>query len=650
MGHPNGACSNKDRRNLHSPPVPGVALASGSTVKMRYMKSLSPFNQLSLRRALRLVAVFVTMYCINLALLPTNASAASVESAKMRSLHEIYAADPLDITTAEFLEIGGDTPPSGLEVAERWRPINLPHLWRHDERVTRVGWYRFKLDDHPPEAKTALYLWRFSMNAAVWLNGEFLGDGGRFEEPMARNWNRPFLFLLPGSAWKNEGNYLYIKLSVYSGWGHLPPVIIGPYDELRQDFDRRFTWQITFSQATFYISIITALVSISLWTNDRRSTLYGIFGLTCIAWSMYSLNNYIQEIPFSAKIWWWLVHSSIDWYGVTLVLFAHRLMGVHAPIRDKCVIGFGLFATVSYALMELRFISAYNSYFHLVTLLIATYLLILGLIRSKKTRALDVIAFTLSLSTVVAFGIHDLSMNSMVSVGLWKEQFFWLQFSAPILMVAMLIVLSRRFILSLQQQVNAEQQIRQERERIYSDIHDDVGSKVLSLVYSAETEPQAELARDALRDIRAIVAGATSGGGVLHTLLDKYRGEAQQRCDASSVALTWRDDVTDNIEISDSFQYQTQRIFRELISNCLQHAQTHQIDVDIKKKPLALHISVRDYGPLNINDANFNTAGNGIPGIRRRVTELGGDIAWRNAEPGCVVEAVIPFHSPHKDA
>lgn len=583
-----------------------------------------------------------------LVLLPTCSMAeTNAYPQKMSTLHQIYAATSLDVTTAEFIEIDGDSPPKLTDTNLTWETIVLPHLWDHDSRETRVGWYRFKLNDEPFESKHAVYLWRFSMNVAVWLNDEFLGDGGRFEKPIARNWNRPFLFLLPSSAWNEKDNYLYVKLAIYSGWGHLPPIIIGPFDELRKDYERRFTWQITFSQATFFVSIITALFSITLWSIDRKSSLYGIFGLTCLAWSTYSLNNYIQEIPFSAKTWWWLVHSSIDWYGVTLALFAHRLMGVHAPVRDRLAIGFGIVATISYAFMELRFLSSYNSYFHLVALLIAAYLLVLGLIRSRQTKALEVVVFTLSLSTVVAFGIHDLSMNSMINVGFWKEQFFWLQFSAPILMITMLFVLSRRFILSLKQQVNVEQQILRERERIYSDIHDDVGSKVLSLVYSAESESQAELARDALREIRSIVAGATSGGGLLHTLLDTYRAEAQQRCNASDISLTWRDDVTDNIEISDSFQYQTQRIFRELISNCLQHAQTQQIDVDIRKQPGALQISVRDYGSANLNDGNFNVSGNGIPGIKRRVTELGGEINWLSANPGCTVEAIIPFH-PHK--
>jgi hypothetical protein len=145
---------------------------------------------------------------------------------------QIYAADPLDITTAEFMEFDADSPPTSLGAGLEWVPIELPHLWNQDERETRVSWYRFKLDDKPLEGKQALYLWRFLINVAVWLNDEFLGDCGRFEEPIARNWNTPFLFLLPNSAWNEADNYLYIKLAVYSGWGHLPPIIIGPYDAL----------------------------------------------------------------------------------------------------------------------------------------------------------------------------------------------------------------------------------------------------------------------------------------------------------------------------------------------------------------------------------------------------------------------------------
>ena len=50
-----------------------------------------------------------------------------------------------------------------------------------------------------------------------------------------------------------------------------------------------------------------------------------------------------------------------------------------------------------------------------------------------------------------------------------------------------------------------EQAASQERERIYSDLHDDLGAKLLSLVYRAESPVQADLARAILQDLRDVV-------------------------------------------------------------------------------------------------------------------------------------------------
>ena len=227
-------------------PIPGVAFTIGTAVKVRYMKHLSgkfhPFHYAALFIPRFMCAMNVLMGFI-LVLSPTVLMAETrTYPLKMESLHQIYAAKPLDITTAEFIEIDGDSPPRLTDTNNVRETIVLPPLWNQDDRETRVGWYRFKLDDQPFEGKHAVYLWRFSMNIAVWLNDEFLGDGGRFEKPIARNWNRPFLFLLPSAAWNKKDNYLYVKLAIYSGWGHLPPIIIGPYDELRKDYQRRFTW------------------------------------------------------------------------------------------------------------------------------------------------------------------------------------------------------------------------------------------------------------------------------------------------------------------------------------------------------------------------------------------------------------------------
>ncbi len=558
------------------------------------------------------------------------------------SLHDRFIAGQYDRTVAEFLQSDAVAPPG--EGEGEWVPVKLPHLWPREVPGVLTGWYRFELPDEPYKVQSAAYLWRFSMNAAVWLNDQFLGDGGRFSEPMARNWNRPFLFLLPASAWQEKDNYLYVKLAVYPGWGNLPPIVVGPYEQLRPDYDKRFRWQISFSEATWFISLITALVALTFWSIDRDSTIYGIFGLTCLAWSLYSLNNFVQEIPVSAKTWWWAVHSSVDWYGILLALFGHRLMNVKARVLERVLITFGVAATLFYAVVELPTLSRYNSLFHLVTLAIVIY--VVGQCAYQLWRAprIETGAFAFCMAVIMAFGVHDLSMNSMVTVSLWQNQFFWLQFSAPILMITMLVMLARRYVLALRIRLQAEQQIRSERERIFADVHDDVGSKVLSLVYASESEKQANMAREALRDIRSIVSGATLEGGNILELLDEWRSEVQERCELADFTLQWQVIGEQGAIVSDSFHYHLKRIFRELVTNALKHSSTGRLDVAITVDGSQLKIVVRDFGDGSATLAGFEP-GSGMSSVQRRVADLGGEVTWRDAAPGCVVSLLIPWES-----
>lgn len=50
------------------------------------------------------------------------------------------------------------------------------------------GWYRIIVDlREAPKRRWAVYLPTTNMNAAVYLNGKLIGDGGDFDEPVARN-------------------------------------------------------------------------------------------------------------------------------------------------------------------------------------------------------------------------------------------------------------------------------------------------------------------------------------------------------------------------------------------------------------------------------------------------------------------------------
>ncbi len=558
-------------------------------------------------------------------------------------LQNATAATTYNLKAAEIQLSDARTPPT----SGQWAPVELPYLWPGKDPLPQSIWFRFRLEDG--QYQQAFYVWRFSMNLSVWLNGEFLGDGGKFEEPISRNWNRPFLFLLPKSAWHSQTNtiqtnIIYVRLGVYPGWGGMAPPTLGSYDALRAAYDSRMMSQITFNQVTAFILLFTAVLAFMLWAADRRSTLYAIFGFVCLAWSTYSFNNFVQEIPFSAKLWWAMVHSGIEWYAVTLALFAHRLYEINwARWPDRFLLGFGIVVTIYYFSIDLYTLAITNNYLHLVSLGIAFYMVLLSAYCSLQKPTVERISFLGCISLVFIFGIHDLVMNSGIVVEMWQTQTFFSQLSAPILILTMFVILTRRFILRMVKQIDAEYQIRSERERIFADIHDDVGSKVLSLVYAAETESQANLARDALREIRTIVTGAIRTNASIELLFATCQAESQERCDAADIELSWTIQGDGAGQASDAMQYHVQRIVRELMTNCLKHAVTRKIDVNISIGKTSINFTIRDYGNEASEYANLLKKGTGVANIVKRATELKGTVDWSNASPGWRVTIGLPL-------
>src|SRR5262245_61907500 len=73
-------------------------------------------------------------------------------------------------------------PPAGTD--PRYRPTLLPEFWRIERRLAATNvWYRMSLPlEETPRQRWAVYLPRVGLNAAVYVNGVAVGDGGRSEE------------------------------------------------------------------------------------------------------------------------------------------------------------------------------------------------------------------------------------------------------------------------------------------------------------------------------------------------------------------------------------------------------------------------------------------------------------------------------------
>jgi len=189
-----------------------------------------------------------------------------------------------------------------------------------------------------------------------------------------------------------------------------------------------------------------------------------------------------------------------------------------------------------------------------------------------------------------------------------------------------------------------EQAAAQERERIHSDLHDDIGARLLSLVYRAETPVQADLARAILQDLRDVVTRSRGTPGTLGDVLADIRSEAVQRLATVGIGLAWDEADALPDPVLDSAQaLHLHRIVREAISNTIRHAQARHLRVRVRATAGELLLDLTDDGsgvPAAV------LAGSGMRNMRTRAGELEGRIDWApGTEGGAKVLLRMPLEA-----
>jgi len=124
-----------------------------------------------------------------------------VLAALARSAEAGCPRHPVELAAAGFARTSdAGSPPKDLAS----EPVTLPDSPR--ERRPEAGglaWYRFSLDPVGEEDADArrcgVFLPDANMNAAVFVNGNWIGEGGSLTEPVSHNFNRPLYFSFPSS-------------------------------------------------------------------------------------------------------------------------------------------------------------------------------------------------------------------------------------------------------------------------------------------------------------------------------------------------------------------------------------------------------------------------------------------------------------------
>lgn len=172
-----------------------------------------------------------------------------------------------------------------------------------------------------------------------------------------------------------------------------------------------------------------------------------------------------------------------------------------------------------------------------------------------------------------------------------------------------------------------------ERERIYADLHDDIGAKLMELVHLSDNTDVRALAREALDDLRDIVSRTRAIEGSLLQVLEMIQTEAQRRLLARGIELVWDQQVDlPDPALADTEALHLFRIFREATSNAIRHGHAARLRIRTRLIGGELAADVTDDGPGP--QAVEVGGGRGTRNIQARAMALGGTAAWEAGTEG----------------
>jgi signal transduction histidine kinase len=201
-----------------------------------------------------------------------------------------------------------------------------------------------------------------------------------------------------------------------------------------------------------------------------------------------------------------------------------------------------------------------------------------------------------------------------------------------------------------------ESAVAGERRRIAQDLHDGVGSQIVSILSSLDSHaPQQQAVAMALEncllDLKMTVDAIDSASDNVIESLGRLRYRVQHSLDKLGIQMDWRVEICDELEgVRGEPAQQALRIAQESLSNVMRHSAASAVQVVCRFNPAPdrMVLEVRDNGQGIPQDKACRTSGKGFVSMRRRSKSVGGELLI-SSRPGLGtrVRFVLPLTQDH---
>src|SRR5450830_20752 len=584
------------------------------------------------------------------------------------------------------------TPPSTLDsknLPSAWQHIMLPGTLpnamaqpanAHADSHIQVIWIKLSTQGLAmPSAALVLYGIRVKVEGtiAVYVDGQLV----RREQQQGQLWNSlftPLWVVLERDVNDAPPREILIRLEhtdasrvgLSSLWLGRAEALRGRY-YLRQWLQRELP--ATLSAAFLLVGVFALFV----WFKRRHETDYLLF-FNLAAVSFVGHLHYYVGLPILNDWFAWLTANALFWLVMVLHLFLRQLHGRALTWLTRAVVGVTVLISVL-TLPPLAILPIFPSTSILVPLVYAIVMLMAttvclagGISAWHRSREGRLVAICLGLSTLL--GVPDwLLHNNVVSPEGW---FLW-AYTNAVTFGIFGVLMYWRYInaISEVEQVNASlaqrlqareaeleiihqrlreagqrQTISDERQRLMQDMHDGLGSSLISAIRSVERGGVSELKvsqilKDCLDDLKLTIDSMEPVEADLLLLLATLRFRLEPRLESTGITLLWEVQELPTLAwLEPSSALHILRIVQESIANILRHTHASEIKVGTALTVAGVQVTIADNGQgFDVDKALGASAGRGLHNQQRRAQAVDGIVSWQSGPTGTCFTLWLPL-------
>lgn len=590
------------------------------------------------------------------------------------------------------------------------RPAALPYFQAIENRSQlskASSSYTFRLNQAPAPQNTtndsaySLIFFQAINGGDFYLNGTWVLNQPTSNDTARWAWYKPTLLQLPNQLlhWDGRDNELTVVNATREPFWLIPRAHWGHAHDVRVVYELIFYISHVLASATHFFALLVGFFMIGAWSSKSSGNSFGIVGIITICWSsLYALAMW-EYIPLELHKAWRLSGYLLE--GVLFIVLPMHLLNhcrrSFSKLQLQTFAAYAASGAVVYFFFEGQIENRLDILWSLPLLLIYLYTVVrLGVYALQEKKGSTVALFLQSIITIF-IGFHDYMIltglihtldfqpASWISYFFISEHVYFIHLGLPFMLIVMAQiwleerheyvkkiatnnqVLERALVdkenqlkTSFYKESKLERQsaANLERERIYQDVHDGIGSRLIATLFSARqgvltpVEMEAQI-KSCLDDLRLIINTDVDSTGDIQSAIFDYCVDLESHI--SNLELDFQYDIDDThaIHLFPRHHMNLLRIVQELVTNAIKHARATEILVELQQSDLAIDLVVTDNGIGLPTDINLQTprpsttqGGRGLAGIAMRAMQSG---ATCNAKPvahGTCIHIQMPLINP----